>query len=59
MSTENWAEERQRLTKLLEGIDAGNITHLDQDGTGELRPTNDSNIAALESTPRRAQQAAW
>jgi hypothetical protein len=47
VSTENWAEERERLAKLLDGIDAGNITHVDQAGTDQLWPTSEKNIAAL------------
>ena len=49
MSTENWAEERERLVKLLVGIDAGNITHIDQEGLEQLRPTNQKNVAALRA----------
>jgi hypothetical protein len=49
VNTENWAEERDRLVKLLEAVDAGNITHVDQDGTDQLRPTNENNIAALRA----------
>ena len=49
MSTENWAEERERLAKLLEDIDAGNITHVDEAGTDQLWPTNEGNIAALRA----------
>ena len=49
MSTENWAEERERLVKLLEAVDTGNITHVDQDGTDQLRPTNENNVAALRA----------
>jgi hypothetical protein len=49
VSTENWAEERERLVKLLEGIDAGTITHVDQCGTDQLLPTNENNIAALRA----------
>jgi hypothetical protein len=49
VSTENWVEERDRLVKLLEAIEAGHITHVDQAGTGQLRPTNDINVAALRA----------
>jgi hypothetical protein len=31
MSTENWHEERDRLVQLLEGIDSGDATHVDQE----------------------------
>jgi len=49
VSTENWAEERERLVRLLEGVDIGNVTHVDQDGTDQLRPTNENNVAALRA----------
>ena len=49
MSTENWAEERERLVKLLQAVDTGNITHVDQDGTDQLRPTDEKNVAALRA----------
>ncbi|MFL6726621.1 MAG: hypothetical protein ACJ8FS_08925 [Sphingomicrobium sp.] len=49
MSTENWTEERERLVRLLEGIETGEVTHVDQTGLGELRPANDKNVAALRA----------
>ena len=49
MSTENWTEERERLVRLLEGIEAGKVTHVDQDGLHQLRATNEQNVAALRA----------
>ena len=49
MSTENRAEERETLRKLLQAVDTGNITHVDQDGTDQLGPTNENNVAALRA----------
>lgn len=49
MSTENWTEERERLVRLLEGIETGKVTHVDQNGLNQLRPTNEKNIAALRA----------
>lgn len=49
MSTENWTEERDRLQRLLEAIEAGNITHVDQKGLEQLRPTDEKNIAELRA----------
>jgi hypothetical protein len=49
VSTENWAEERERLVRLLEGIEAGKVTHVDQDGLHQLRATNEQNVAALRA----------
>lgn len=47
MSTENWHEERDRLVKLLEGIESGAITHIDEEELRELQATNPDNIALL------------
>ena len=49
MSTENWTEERDRLVRLLEGIESGKITHVDEDDLRQLRATNEGNIAALRA----------
>lgn len=49
MSTENWTEERERLVRLLEGIEAGKVTNVDQDGLHQLRATNEQNVAALRA----------
>ena len=49
VSTENWAEERERLVRLLEGIESGKITHVDEDDFRQLQATNKENIAALKA----------
>ena len=49
MSTENWAEERDRIVKLLEAIEAGTVTHIDQDQLRQLQATNEDNVAALRA----------
>ena len=49
MSTENWHEERDRLTKLIEGIEAGTITYVDQKGLRSLQATNVVNVEALKN----------
>jgi hypothetical protein len=49
VSSENWAEERDRLVKLLDGIESGKITHVDQKNLRELQATTDGNIAALRA----------
>ena len=49
MSTENWTEERDRLVRLLEGIESGKITHVDEDDLRHLQATNEKNIAALRA----------
>lgn len=47
MHTENWREERDRLVQLLEGIDSGKVTHIDEDDLRELQATSPENIAVL------------
>jgi hypothetical protein len=49
MSTENWSEERDRLVRLLDAIESGRITHIDEEGLRQLQPTNEDNIAALRA----------
>ena len=48
MSAENWHEERHRLVQLLEGIESGEITHIDEDDLRQLQATNPENIALLK-----------
>ena len=47
VSTENWTEERTRIVKLLEAIDSGEITHVDEEDFRQLQPTSEDNIAVL------------
>jgi hypothetical protein len=49
VSTENWTEERDRLVKLLEGIECGKITHIDEDDLRQLQAANEESIAALRA----------
>jgi hypothetical protein len=48
VSTENWAEERERLVRLLAAIESGAITHVDEEDLLQLQATNPRNIAALK-----------
>ena len=48
MSAENWHEERDRLVQLLEGIESGKITHIDQKDLPELQATNPANVELLK-----------
>ena len=48
MSAENWHEERDRLVQLLQGIETGRITHIDEDDLRELQATTPKNIAVLK-----------
>jgi hypothetical protein len=47
VSTGNWAEERDRLVRLLVGIESGRITHVNEEDIRQLQATNPLNIAAL------------
>lgn len=47
VSVENWHEERDRLMQLLEGIESGKITHIDEADLRELQATSPENIALL------------
>jgi hypothetical protein len=49
VSAENWHEERDRLLRLLQAIESGAITHIDEDGLRELQPANAENIALLKA----------
>jgi hypothetical protein len=48
VSTENWAEERERLVRLLAGIDSGSITHVNEEDLRQLQATNPRNIQSLK-----------
>ena len=48
MSAENWHEERDRLVQLLEAIESGKITHVDEEDLRQLQATNPNNIAELK-----------
>lgn len=48
MSAENWHEERDRLVQLLEGIESGKITHVDEADLRELQATSPENVAVLK-----------
>jgi hypothetical protein len=49
MSAENWHEERDRLVRLLEGIESGKVTHVDQEHSAQLQATSPKNIAMLKN----------
>jgi hypothetical protein len=48
VSAENWHEERDRLVQLLEAIESGKITHIDENDERQLQATNPENIALLK-----------
>jgi len=48
VSAESWHEERDRLVELLEAIESGKVTHIDEEDLRQLQPTNPENIALLK-----------
>ena len=48
MSAENWHEERDRLVQLLDGIESGKITHIDEIDLPQPQATNPENVALLK-----------
>ena len=48
MNAENWHEERDRLVKLLEAIESGRITHIDESELRPLKATPRENVALLK-----------
>ena len=49
VTAENWHEERNRLVRLLEAIDSGEVTHVDEDDLRQLQATNPENIPLLKA----------
>jgi hypothetical protein len=49
VSAENWHEERDRIIQLLEAVQSGKITHIDEAELRELQATNPDNIAKLKA----------
>jgi hypothetical protein len=47
VSAETWHEERDRLIRLLEAIESGNVTHVDEENERQLQATSPDNIVAL------------
>jgi len=47
VNAENWHEERDRLVELLQGIESGKITHIDEEDLRELQATSPENVALL------------
>ena len=48
VSAENWHEERDRIAQLLDGIESGKITHIDEEDLRQLQATNPENVALLK-----------
>ena len=48
MLSENWHEERDRLTRLLKAIESGEITHIDEEDLRQLQATTPKNIEVLK-----------
>lgn len=48
LSGENWHEERDRLVQLLQAIESGRITRMDEGDLPELQATTPQNVAVLK-----------
>ena len=48
MSAENWHEERDRLVRLLQAIETGEVTHIDEEDMRQLQATTPENVDALK-----------
>ena len=48
MTGESWHEERERIIRLLNGIDAGVVTHVDEQNLRHLAAVNPRNLALLK-----------
>ena len=48
MSAENWHEERNRLVQLLESIELGKVTQIDESNGRQLEATTPKNVAGLK-----------
>jgi hypothetical protein len=48
VSAENWHEERARLRQLLQSIESGTVTHVDEKDLCQLQATNLKNVALLK-----------
>ena len=48
MSAENWHEERDRLVQLLEDVESGKVTHIDERDRRQLQATHLENVALLK-----------
>jgi hypothetical protein len=49
LGAENWHEERDRLRSLLEAINSGEVTHIDEAGHRQLQATNPESVAAIRA----------
>jgi hypothetical protein len=49
VSGENWHDERDRLVRLLAGIESGAVTHIDEKDLRQLQATTPVNIEALRA----------
>jgi hypothetical protein len=45
---ENWHEERDRIADLLNGIESGAITHVDEDGLRQLQALDAHNLERIK-----------
>ena len=48
MSAENWHEERDRLARLLDAIESGKVSHIDEEDFRQLQALTPDNVEALK-----------
>jgi hypothetical protein len=48
VTTETWHQERNRLVQLLQAIETGSVTHIDEDGMRQLQATTADNVSSLK-----------
>jgi len=47
VSAENWHEERDRLARLLDAIESGKVSHIDEEDLRQLQAITPDNVEAL------------
>lgn len=47
MATESWREERDRLVRLLQAIEKGYVSHVDEDGNRQLQAAGPEKVSLL------------
>ena len=48
MTGESWHDERDRLRQLLEGVESGAVSHVDEEDLRQLQALNPHNIGLLK-----------
>ena len=59
MSAENWHEERDRLVLLIEGIESGKVTHIDEADLRQLQATKSREHRVAEGPTCEVEPSSW